>query len=40
MKGCGTIVELITVLTNKRHEAVNSSQIMLEGGNSHTKHKV
>ena len=34
------IVGLITVLTNKRHKAVNSGQILLEGGNSHTKHKV
>ena len=40
MKGCGIIVGLITVLTNKRHKAVNSGQIMLEGGNSHTKDKV
>ena len=31
MKGCGIIVGLITVLTNKRHKAVNSGQIMLEG---------
>ena len=40
MKGCGIIVGLMTVLTNKQHKAVNSGQIMLEGGNSHTKHKV
>ena len=40
MKGCGIIAGLITVLTNKRHKTVNSGQIMLEGGNSHTKHKV
>ena len=31
MKGCGITVGLITVLTNKRHKAVNSGQIMLEG---------
>ena len=37
---CGIIVGLITVLTNKQHKAVNSGQIMWEGGNSHTKYKV
>ena len=34
------IVGLITVLTNKRQKAVNSGQISLEDGNSHTEHKV